>query len=150
MIVRIQRNDARFWHPVAIDEDFTCIDCHKGIAHQLPGLDSLIEEAGSEFWPQLSDDRLSADQIYAIDLITLYKEAKEGAKPRAQITPGTKLQVIERSADWLKVVVNGEALINDEQRLDSDTVSGVVSVALSIAPVYLRDEAIIDPETRLS
>jgi len=29
-------------HPVAFDEGKTCIDCHKGIAHQLPPIDQAI------------------------------------------------------------------------------------------------------------
>jgi cytochrome c-type protein NapC len=31
-------------HPVAFEEGKTCIDCHKGIAHQLPPLDQSIGE----------------------------------------------------------------------------------------------------------
>jgi cytochrome c-type protein NapC len=37
-----QGNRAARMHPKAFDEGKTCIDCHKGIAHQLPAIDQHI------------------------------------------------------------------------------------------------------------
>lgn len=38
----MQKNRPAKTHPAAFDEGKTCIDCHKGIAHQLPQIDQHI------------------------------------------------------------------------------------------------------------
>jgi cytochrome c-type protein NapC len=40
-----QGNRAARMHPKAFDEGKTCIDCHKGIAHQLPADRSAYRQA---------------------------------------------------------------------------------------------------------
>jgi cytochrome c-type protein NapC len=37
-----QGNRAAKQHPIAFEQGKTCIDCHKGIAHQLPQIDQHI------------------------------------------------------------------------------------------------------------
>nr|VFJ87841.1 MAG: cytochrome c-type protein NapC [Candidatus Kentron sp. H]VFJ89552.1 MAG: cytochrome c-type protein NapC [Candidatus Kentron sp. H]VFJ96245.1 MAG: cytochrome c-type protein NapC [Candidatus Kentron sp. H] len=36
MTITSQRDDARYWHSKAVEDGSTCMECHKGVVHQLP------------------------------------------------------------------------------------------------------------------
>lgn len=150
MTVGSQRNDARFWHPVAIDEGFTCIDCHKGIAHEMPDLDGLVREAAEQFKAQLAKDSLNAGALFASESKTLFAVPETEGQRLAQLAPGARLQVVERQEDWLKVSLEGQVLLGNERRLYSDSLGGVISAEIFAVPEYTSEEAATDPETRLS
>jgi trimethylamine-N-oxide reductase cytochrome c-type subunit TorC len=151
MTIGTQRNDARFWHPMAIDEGFTCIDCHKGIAHQLPDLDGFVADASMAFNERLQIDSLSQSQLYTVSEKMLYAEADVTTTLLAQITPATKLKVLERGAEnWIKVELHGEEALDDASQLFSDRSGGVLAARVNTGLEYAGSEATIDPETRLS
>jgi hypothetical protein len=98
MTVERQRNDTRFWHPMAIDEGFTCIDCHKGIAYQMPDMDNLVSMAAKIFYSRMSGDNLNTNILFsAVNKALLDAPGRETAR-LAQLIPGSRLQVDERKS----------------------------------------------------
>jgi trimethylamine-N-oxide reductase cytochrome c-type subunit TorC len=150
MTVERQKNDARFWHPMAIDEGFTCIDCHKGIAHHMPDMDRLVSVAAQVFSTQLTEDPLNTSILFTAVSKTLFGAPGIKSAQLAQIIPGSRLQVDERKAGWLKVRLQGQVLLEDERYFYSDKLSGVVNAEVSITPQYTHDMAVTDTQTRLS
>ncbi|MFP1558659.1 NapC/NirT family cytochrome c [Escherichia coli] len=63
---------------VAAKDNQSCIDCHKGIAHQLPDTGSGFRKQFDERAPVLND---SGDTLYSIDIKPIYAWRKATSKP---------------------------------------------------------------------
>ncbi|PVV24546.1 MAG: hypothetical protein B6D78_01335 [gamma proteobacterium symbiont of Ctena orbiculata] len=151
MTLGTQRNDARFWHPMAMDEEFTCIDCHKGIAHQLPDLDGMVQAASAAFQDQLKADSLAQTQLYTVNEKRLFTAPDSSGEVLAHIASGARLRVVEPGNEgWLRVEVTGYEALNDSSKLYMDMSSGVVAAKVMSGLQYGGEEARIDPDTRLS
>ena len=150
MTIGTQRNDARFWHPMAMDEGFTCIDCHKGIAHQLPDMEGLIAEAATSFQSKLDSDALASDTLYTTTAKMLLSEGAADASVVGQLMPGVAFQVLERQDQYLRIAFDGEEVLGDSSQLYTDRKSGVVGVSVHAELEYLDAESTDDSQTRLT
>lgn len=105
-----QRDNARKMHPQAIKEGETCITCHKGIAHKLPDMSGGYKLAYSELLEAAPQQTAKADTLYTLRQKAIFADradAKAEAKGDGTILPATRLTVLERDGDWLKVRIDG-------------------------------------------
>lgn len=87
----------------AANDNKTCIDCHKGIAHKLPNMTQSFQ-ARREYLEEETAGSVSAgDFAVAYAIKNLYAEAEEEAKPIANILPMSRVEVLETHGDWAKV-----------------------------------------------
>nr|VFK30384.1 MAG: trimethylamine-N-oxide reductase (cytochrome c), cytochrome c-type subunit TorC [Candidatus Kentron sp. MB] len=107
MTIDTQPGDARFWHPVAMEEEYTCIDCHKGYVHQLPDLKGEIKKAAKQFQSVLATDTLNGDRLYVAKTTNLHSGPKEQDGVTAELAPGTPLTVLQRDNGWFRVRIQG-------------------------------------------
>nr|VFK14621.1 MAG: trimethylamine-N-oxide reductase (cytochrome c), cytochrome c-type subunit TorC [Candidatus Kentron sp. LPFa] len=119
MITDAQPGDARFWHPVAMDEGYTCIDCHKGIAHRLPDLKGEIQKAAERFTAVLTDDALTVDDPYIARATALYFGPSMEDAILADLEPGTPVAILERNDDRLRIRVQGRQYQGNHRALYS-------------------------------
>jgi trimethylamine-N-oxide reductase cytochrome c-type subunit TorC len=151
MTTSTQRNDAGFWHPMAIDEGFTCIDCHKGIAHQLPDLEQAVQEATNQLIQRLEAGTGEAGRLFTVVKKQMRESPDVASSIVATIEPGIGIQVQERREDgWIRVVVAGYEVLNVSSQLFLDKSRGVVAADVSGRLDYTTNDVIVDPETRLS
>lgn len=131
----------------------TCIDCHKGIAHELPdmssGYKSIYETlAGS------AKDNQSADVLYALTSAKLYsaKPADNTGKGDGSILPMTQVTVLERDGDWIKVGIEGWMQEGMERILVKEMGRRLFLATLSadMAKGAVVKETQNDPETGLN
>lgn len=149
MTVAKQRNDAQFWHPTAMDEGFTCIDCHKGIAHNLPDLQGLVDDAAETFRQRLANDGRAANTLYVMAETPMLAE-KGGDLGVAMLHPGAQVSVRERDGEFFRVELQGQGLAADSTELYVDRTQGIVAASLITASLAYDGDASDDPVTRLS
>lgn len=89
-------------------EGGTCIDCHKGIAHELPDMSSGYRSMLKNIVAAAKDNN-KVDTLYAIQSAKLFaaKPADDTGKGEGNIMPLTEVKVLERDGDWVKVSIDG-------------------------------------------
>jgi len=100
---------------IAAKDNQSCVDCHKGIAHQLPDM-------SSGFRKQFEDMRLRADEnsdgntLYTLDMKPIYA-AKGDKEPAGSLLPASEVKVLKREGDWLEVQIVGWTETEGRQRV---------------------------------
>ena len=151
MTTSTQRNDAQFWHPMAVDEAFTCIDCHKGIAHKLPDMDHFVQLATDDLKLSLEAQRGQGERVVTASTKSLHEGPETASTQLADIAVGVPLKVLERGeSGWVKVSLDGYEVLGSSNQLYQDTVSGVLAADVMGALEYTSEESTIDADTRLS
>ncbi|HCQ66508.1 MAG TPA: pentaheme c-type cytochrome TorC [Rhodobacteraceae bacterium] len=88
----------------------TCIDCHKGIAHNLPDLSGGYKKAYEGLVSMAADQEGDGDVIYPITTISYYLDAaaaKAESDVAGQLLAATALTVLDRKGDAIKVRIDG-------------------------------------------
>jgi trimethylamine-N-oxide reductase cytochrome c-type subunit TorC len=151
MTTSTQKNDAPFWHPMALDEEFTCIDCHKGIAHKLPDMDYFVQQATDDLKLSLEAQKGQGERVVTASAKSLHEGPGASYGQLADIAVGVSLEVIERGdSGWVKVSLDGFEVLGLNSQLYLDTTHGVVAAEVMGALEYIREESTVDAETRLS
>lgn len=148
MTIADQRPQARFWHTTGIDDGFTCIDCHKGIAHQLPDLSTLSELAESAL-QEATEAAADTDGglLYPSAPLTLHAE-RDGAG-FGTVHPAAPLQVRERDGDWLRVSIDASMIAGAPGKLYADRKRAVPVVLLQDTAAGAVVEAAADAAPEL-
>lgn len=100
---------------IAAKDNQSCVDCHKGIAHQLPDM-------SSGFRKQFEDMRLHANEnsdgntLYTLDMKPIYA-AKGDKEPAGSLLPASEVKVVKRDGDWLEVQIVGWTETEGRQRV---------------------------------
>lgn len=88
----------------------TCIDCHKGIAHNLPDLSGGYKKDYEELVSTAELQDGSGDVLYPIKTIAYYLDAaaaEAGSDEAGQVLAATALNVVDREGDAIKVRIDG-------------------------------------------
>ncbi|WP_050437690.1 pentaheme c-type cytochrome TorC, partial [Escherichia coli] len=88
---------------VAAKDNQSCIDCHKGIAHQLPDMSSGFRKQFDELRAGAND---SGDTLYSIDIKPIYA-AKGDKEASGSLLPASEVKVLKRDGDWLQIEITG-------------------------------------------
>lgn len=101
---------------IAAKDNQSCIDCHKGIAHQLPDMSSGFRKQFDELRAKANDD---GDTLYSLDIKPLY--AQKGDKdPAGSLLPASEVKVLKRDGDWLQVEITGWTETDGRRRVLSE------------------------------
>mgnify|MGYP001765246214 CR=1 FL=1 len=80
---------------------FTCIDCHKGIAHRLPDLTARHREMARRMIEAAGEARIGAS-VASLDAAEVFAEAA-GGEPVARLAPGMPVGVVERAGERIRI-----------------------------------------------
>lgn len=101
---------------IAAKDNQSCIDCHKGIAHQLPDMSSGFRKQFDELRSKANDD---GNTLYSLDIKPLY--AQKGDKdPAGSLLPASEVKVLKRDGDWLQVEITGWTETDGRRRVLSE------------------------------
>ena len=101
-----QKPEAAERHKFGIDQDATCIDCHKGIAHKMPDLKGAVEEARTALRDRVDQGVDAAQVVYPAATVPLQSEPGGGTKLGLALA-AAPLTVQERKDGWLRVRLEG-------------------------------------------
>jgi len=119
MDVENQRTAAQKWHTLAPSEGYTCIDCHKGIAHQLPDVTAHYKETLDHLKKEGQTITSGAVITLASKDFVLDVDAVGSGLGNARLAPATVLEVLERKDNALKVKVMGWLRGDERDRLSA-------------------------------
>ncbi len=135
----------------ASKDNLACIDCHKGIAHELPnmagGFRKTFEtlEAEAKAAP-------SAKTLYSIQEKDLYASASADAKPEGQILPASEVIVLGEEGDRLKVQITGWVETNGQGRVMTEYMGKRVFKATMRGALQASEKILsteVDPVTNI-
>ena len=98
---------------IAAKDNQSCIDCHKGIAHQLPDMSSGFRKQFDELRARANDD---GETLYSLDIKPIYA-AKGDKEPAGSLLPASEVKVLKRDGDWLQIEIVGWTESNGRQRV---------------------------------
>lgn len=147
MTVDQQKGDAQKMHPTAIKDGETCISCHKGIAHTMPDMSSGYKKLFEDMQALAAGDT-KADILYPIQEVAIYATSDMGSTG-GTILPATKLTVLERSGEGLRVRIDGWQQEGVRSAIYSHMGKRVFQAALrgDLVESIKASETMIDPDT---
>ena len=98
---------------IAAKDNQSCIDCHKGIAHQLPDMSSGFRKQFDQLRANANDD---GDTLYSLDIKPIYA-AKGDKEPAGSLLPASEVKVLKRDGDRLQIEIVGWTESNGRQRV---------------------------------
>ncbi|GAL07174.1 cytochrome c-type protein TorC [Photobacterium aphoticum] len=102
-----QSAKAAFEMNKAAAEDMNCIECHKGIAHELPNMAGGFQKDYQELQATSKTQGATADVLYSLGEKDLYAVADAKSKADGKLLPASQVKVIERKDGMLKVQIDG-------------------------------------------
>ena len=133
----------------------TCIECHKGIAHKLPDLTKGYKQSLIALKELSAKEGAKAQILYTLETKSLFAE-RASAKPDAggdgKLLGGSRVEVLERDGDWLKVRVDGWQQEGAERALYELMGKRILTAALSQPALEKveRKETVRDSETDIT
>lgn len=91
---------------LASQDNLACIDCHKGIAHELPNMAGGFRKT-FESIDKNANPSSDAKQLYSLKEKNLYVSASVDSAIDGQLLPASEVEVLDRSGDMLKVRIKG-------------------------------------------
>ncbi|MBC8441475.1 MAG: NapC/NirT family cytochrome c [Deltaproteobacteria bacterium] len=89
-----------------LEEGQTCINCHKGIAHEMPDMASGFKARYNELETLSLKEKKEKGMVFTFTTKPFFLE-KNDTKKAGKILPGTQLEILERTGDKLKVKIDG-------------------------------------------
>ncbi len=102
-----QSAQAAFEMNKAAAEDMNCIECHKGIAHELPNMGGGFQKNYQALQSLAKEQNAKSETLYSIGEKDLYAQADANSKSDGKLLPASQVSVIERSNNMLKVAIVG-------------------------------------------
>ncbi|PQJ66742.1 pentaheme c-type cytochrome TorC [Photobacterium angustum] len=91
----------------AAAKDMNCIECHKGIAHELPNMAGGFQKDYQNLQAEATSQGATADKLYSLGEKDMFATDDANAKSEGKLLPASEVTVLERKGDMLKVEVNG-------------------------------------------
>nr|CRH04968.1 putative Cytochrome c-type protein TorC/TorY [Candidatus Magnetococcus massalia] len=102
MVSKKQTPLAQKMHTRLLSGEATCINCHKGVAHQLPGLEKLYVEMEQGFVKQAQSASLQKRAVVITPKATLAK-GEDGKGSFATLYGGTPVEVVAERGGMVQV-----------------------------------------------
>ncbi|MCB2100313.1 MAG: NapC/NirT family cytochrome c [Rhodobacterales bacterium] len=144
-----QRKKSREQMEKAMKEGDTCISCHKGIAHKMPDMSAGYKAMYADLMAAGPDN---SDTLYTLTTSDLFLDrdaAKAEGKGPARVLGLTKLAVLERDGDWIKVRIDGWQQDGVDKLIYALMSQRIFSVALGGPAIQAvqRHESKVNPDT---
>lgn len=91
----------------AAAKNMNCIECHKGIAHELPNMAGGFQKDFQGLQAEATAQGAKADKLYSLGEKDLFVTDDANGKSEGKLLPASEVTVLERKGDMLKVEVNG-------------------------------------------
>ncbi|MGO2133705.1 MAG: pentaheme c-type cytochrome TorC [Halomonas sp.] len=102
---RMSDEAVRFMRPAA-EKNQSCIDCHKGIAHELPEQMNFKNPMLARLEQQAENTRLEADQVYyTVKPITLYED-EALTQTAGTLESASEVTILSSSGDKSQLAIN--------------------------------------------
>ncbi|MGF1681859.1 pentaheme c-type cytochrome TorC [Photobacterium minamisatsumaniensis] len=102
-----QSAQAAFEMKQAAAEDMNCIECHKGIAHELPNMAGGFQKDFEVLQAKAKSQGATAEKLYSLGEKDLFATADANGTVSGNLLPASEVTVLERDNDMLKVEING-------------------------------------------
>lgn len=106
MVTEKQSAKAQKMHKRLLSGEATCINCHKGIAHNLPDLEKLYTEMEAEYQSGAQSAQLTDKAVVILNEVEMTATAG-GKDALAMLYGGTPLAVVKQEGDWVQVSSEG-------------------------------------------
>ncbi len=136
----------------ASKDNLACIECHKGIAHELPNMAGGFRKTFEDITANASKAP-DAKTLYSIKEKDLYASASPDAKVEGQILPASEITVIGEEGDRLKVQINGWVETNGKGRVMTEYMGKRVFKATVRGDVKASEKVLsneVDPATNIA
>ena len=91
----------------AAAENMNCIECHKGIAHELPNMAGGFQKDFETLQATANSQGATAEKLYSLGEKDLYATADASGKAEGKLLPASEVTVLERKDDMVKVQIDG-------------------------------------------
>ena len=91
----------------AAAENMNCIECHKGIAHELPNMAGGFQKDFEVLQATANSQGATAEKLYSLGEKDLYAVADAASKAEGKLLPASEVTVLERKDDMVKVQIDG-------------------------------------------
>lgn len=139
----------------ALEQDETCISCHKGVAHKMPDMTGGYLAMFDELKALAATEGASSDTLYSLQTKAFFTErdaADPDAKGDGRVLAATELEVVDRDGDLLKVRIDGwqqDQVVQAIYALRGQRIFSAV-VDKRIADRIERHATEVDPDTDLT
>ncbi len=90
-----------------LEEGQTCINCHKGIAHEMPDMSTGYKAKYEELVAlSLKEKKKKGQVVYTLSVKPLFLKSN-GKKKAGKILPVTRLTILQEKGDKLQVRIDG-------------------------------------------
>ncbi|WP_299015395.1 pentaheme c-type cytochrome TorC [uncultured Photobacterium sp.] len=87
--------------------DMNCIECHKGIAHELPNMAGGFQKDFQELQATANAQGATEKVLYSLGEKNLFAAADANGKAEGKLLPASEVTVLERKDNMLKIKVDG-------------------------------------------
>ena len=101
-----QSMDAMMIMQTAEQRGLSCIECHKGVAHQLPDFPKYYAGLKNDLQAHLDQDSLDGVRVTTTSFKRLLAAPTKDANKLVDVMPLTDFEILDREGDWLKVRLN--------------------------------------------
>lgn len=146
---------AKQMEPAALKNE-TCISCHRGIAHKLPDMSAGYKKVFADLMALSAKEGASADTLYSLTTKPVFldkpSDAASAGNGDGKLLAASKVKVLARDGDWLKVQIDGWQQEGAERVIYALRGQRIFTAALAPPAVdkVERQAATVDPDTGLS
>ncbi|CZF85688.1 Cytochrome c-type protein TorC [Grimontia marina] len=136
----------------AAKENMACIECHKGIAHELPNMAGGFRKT-FETLTASAIAPAGAKKLFSIEEKSLFATADANGKVEGQLLPASEVEVIGEEGEMLKVRVQGWIETNGKGRVMTEYMGKRVFKATVRGDVKATETVIseeVDPATNIA
>jgi trimethylamine-N-oxide reductase (cytochrome c), cytochrome c-type subunit TorC len=144
---------AKQMEPAALKNE-TCISCHKGIAHALPDMTAGYKKDFTNLMNESAREGAKANTLFTLVTKPLFldKPGEPAGNGDGKVLAASKVKILARDGDWLKVEIEGWQQEGAERVLYALRGQRIFTAALGPAAVdkVNRQPAATDPDTGLA
>ncbi|WP_305838621.1 pentaheme c-type cytochrome TorC [Photobacterium leiognathi] len=129
----------------AAAKDMNCIECHKGIAHQLPHINNDFQAT----FKQLSINAAKAPEattLYSLTSKQLFVKDAASDYAQGQLYPASEVKVVGQSGDMLKVEITGWEIKGSTAGMLVQDMAKQIQTA-SIDPELQKTQKVLNTQT---
>ncbi|UXI02524.1 pentaheme c-type cytochrome TorC [Photobacterium sp. TY1-4] len=102
-----QSAKAAFEMKKAAAEDMNCIECHKGIAHELPNMAGGFQKDFQALQATANAQGATATTLYSLGEKILFATADANGKVQGKLLPASEIEVLGRQDNMLNIKITG-------------------------------------------
>lgn len=106
MLTDQQSEKAQKMHKRLMSGEATCINCHKGVAHNLPDMKKIYSDIETAYQTDALDAQLGANAVVLLPEVEMTASAG-GDDLLSTLYGGTPVSVIGQEGDWVQVASEG-------------------------------------------